>query len=251
LYKAVTIKKTIRKAHRVLGVFFGIQFLLWTLGGLYFSWTDIKEIRGEDLRLDEPPLLSDRSNISLSTVINNIKLRDQVQEIRAVQIVTVLDKQCYQVTYNNGAKNRTQLADAATGVVRQPLSEKEAVAVALSRLKAKGAVKKVEYITETGAHHEYREKPLPAYAVSFGGDINTTVYVGAETGTVQSFRNNRWRIFDFLWMMHTMDYAGRDDINNWLLRIFSAAGLIAILSGFVLYAVTMKRKLNKHKKIQL
>ena len=39
----------IRKAHRYLGLFLGIQFLLWTISGLYFSWTNIDEIRGEHL----------------------------------------------------------------------------------------------------------------------------------------------------------------------------------------------------------
>ena len=29
--------KRIRKVHRYLGLFIGIQFLMWTLSGLYFS----------------------------------------------------------------------------------------------------------------------------------------------------------------------------------------------------------------------
>jgi hypothetical protein len=40
----------IRKAHRYLGIFLGIQFIFWTLSGLYFSWTDINEIRGDYLK---------------------------------------------------------------------------------------------------------------------------------------------------------------------------------------------------------
>ena len=35
-----TINK-FRKHHRFLGIFIGIQFLFWTISGLYFSWTDI------------------------------------------------------------------------------------------------------------------------------------------------------------------------------------------------------------------
>ena len=30
-----------RRFHRYMGVTIGIQFLFWTLGGLYFSWSDI------------------------------------------------------------------------------------------------------------------------------------------------------------------------------------------------------------------
>ena len=40
----------IRKTHRYLGLFIGIQFLAWTVSGLYFSWTDIDEIHGDQFR---------------------------------------------------------------------------------------------------------------------------------------------------------------------------------------------------------
>ena len=40
----------IRKAHRYLGIFLGIQFIMWTVSGLYFSWTDIDEIHGDHFR---------------------------------------------------------------------------------------------------------------------------------------------------------------------------------------------------------
>jgi hypothetical protein len=89
-------------------------------------------------------------------------------------------------------------------------------------------------------HHEYRENPLPAYAVTFDDQTNTTVYVASELGTVQKFRNNGWRVFDFLWMLHTMDYKGRDYLANVLLRTFSIAGLITIISGFALFFVSFK-----------
>ena len=39
-----------RKAHRFLGIFIGIQFLFWTISGLYFSWTNIDEIHGDHYR---------------------------------------------------------------------------------------------------------------------------------------------------------------------------------------------------------
>ncbi len=37
----------IRKIHRYLGLAIGIQFIMWTLSGLYFSWTDLDEIHGD------------------------------------------------------------------------------------------------------------------------------------------------------------------------------------------------------------
>ena len=43
-------------------------------------------------------------------------------------------------------------------------------------------------------------------------------------------------------MLHTMDYLGRDDINNPVLRVASLLALVTVLSGFVLWAVTRSRR---------
>lgn len=127
------------------------------------------------------------------------------------------------------------------------MTQQEAISLAQSKLIHPAAAEKIEYLTVVDAHHEYREKPLPAYAITFKGNIETTVYVASENGTVQSFRNTRWRIFDFLWMLHTMDYKGRDNMNNLILRTFSILGLITIISGFLLYFISYKKNLPKRK----
>ena len=46
----------IRKTHRYLGLFIGLQFLAWTVSGLYFSWTDLDEIHGEPFKKTLPQL---------------------------------------------------------------------------------------------------------------------------------------------------------------------------------------------------
>jgi hypothetical protein len=48
-------------------------------------------------------------------------------------------------------------------------------------------------------------------------------------------------------MTHTMDYETRDDFNTTLLRAFSLLGLITVMSGFLLWAVSSPtlRKLKK------
>lgn len=58
-------QKVVRKSHRYLGLFLGIQFLFWTIGGLYFSWTNIKNIRGEDIRKEPTTINKERLGISL------------------------------------------------------------------------------------------------------------------------------------------------------------------------------------------
>jgi hypothetical protein len=136
-------------------------------------------------------------------------------------------------------KNYWQIA--TTGNIRQSISKEEAIQIAVESFSGNPVVQTVVYLTSTNGHHEYREKPLPACAITFRHPTSTTVYISAEAGKVESFRNNKWRIFDFLWMGHTMDYQQRDNINNWLLRVFSLFGLVTVLSGFLLYAVSTKR----------
>ena len=81
------------------------------------------------------------------------------------------------------------------------------------------------------------------YAISFDHPSKSTVFVATELGTIQKIRNDKWRIFDFLWMLHTMDYQGRDNFGNILLRGFSIFGLFTIFSGFILfYLSSVKRK---------
>ncbi|MGF2411222.1 MAG: PepSY domain-containing protein [Ferruginibacter sp.] len=230
----------IRRSHRYLGLIFGIQFLFWTVGGLYFSWTNINQITGKDIRKEEPALLPDNAHVPLAQIISKIKKTGTVAAIKSIQLVDVLDTLYFQVTYSDGKQMSTRLANAQSGELRLPLTENDAIAVAKSRLKVDAVVKEVKYLTATDNHHEYREKPLPAFAVTFSGKINTTVYVSTEMGTVQSFRNNNWRLFDFLWMLHTMDYKERDNINNWVLRIFSVLGLVTIISGFILFVISIK-----------
>lgn len=235
------IQRWVRKSHRYLGLVLGIQFLAWTLGGLYFSWTNIEQIRGEDLRADKRPLPIQTENASLGILLDSLQAANPNMSFKTIQVVDILGKAYYQIA--TSVDEQVLLFDVKTLRHKQPLTEQQAKNVAQQSLKNSSEILKVEYLTSTNGHHEYREKPLPAYAVTFEAPNNTTVYVSTELGTVQSYRNNAWRLFDFLWMLHTMDYENRDNINNWLLRLFSVFGLITISSGMLLFYLTTKTKL--------
>lgn len=230
----------IRRTHRYLGLILGIQFLVWTVSGLYFSWTNIDEIHG-DLQHKHPAHLSGAVNLVSPAVLFQ-KEGYTPDSIHSIQLVSILGKPYYNMQFFTGKKFNKILVDATTGNIRPAIGKDEAVQIAAESFAGDPKPKTIAYLTTTDGHHEYRQKPLPAWAVTFDQPTNTTVYVSAEGGKVESFRNNKWRIFDFLWMGHTMDYKGRDDFNNWLLRLFSAFGLVTILSGFLLFWVSRKRR---------
>ncbi len=238
----------IRKIHRFLGVLLGLQFLFWTLGGLYFSWNDIDEIHGDFEHKRVPLLSSSIKLVSPSIVLDSIKKIHRVDSLVSIQLIDILGQPFYQIrcisslhnmeSHADQHKLMNHLANAVTGRLRAPLSKSEAITVAKRHFIDESKVIKVEKVDSIHQHHEYRSGELPAYAISFAHPSRTTVYVASELGTVQKFRNDKWRLFDFLWMLHTMDYNGRDNFGNILLRVFSVFGLITVFSGFLLYFVS-------------
>lgn len=244
--KKGVFQRKLRKTHRWFGVILGVQFLLWTIGGLYFSWSDMDEIHGDHQKAHIHPMDGNLKLANPAEIIEKIKAKDTVNFVFELKLIQILSNPIYQITYSkiHDRDKKVQLANAETGDLRPALSKKEAIEIARNSFSANAKLKKVEYLTSTNGQHEYREQPLPAFAVSFDHPTNSTVYISSELGTVQKFRNDKWRIFDFLWMMHTMDYQTRDNFSNWLLRGFSIFGIFTILTGFTLFFVS--RKTNKN-----
>ena len=239
----------LRRLHRFLGVTVGIQLLFWTLSGLYFAWSDLDAVHGDPQKRAPGPLPAGDSLVGPATVLEQLRRAEGDFDLSDLRLVNVLGQPCWQIVFvpathrEHGMKMR-RLVDARTGSLRPALSETEAVAAARVAFNGDPEIETVEYLTEVDGHHEFRDDPLPAYAVTFRNPARTTVYVSTQLGTVQKFRNDQWRLFDLLWMFHTMDYRTRDDINNGVLRFFSVLGLLTVISGFVLFFMSVKRRSN-------
>jgi hypothetical protein len=220
-------RKIIRKTHRYLGLFIGIQFILWTISGLYFSWTNLDEIHGDQFRVidyeaDYYSNLINIDSLDLSRGINSIELR----EIGSTPYFWV---------------NNETLYNAQSGSVKSGITEHDAIDIAGKHIKSSYEIESIELIHETGQHHEYRGRPLPAYVINYGDRNRLKAYISKADGKFQTVRHRSWRWFDFLWMTHTMDYKTRDNFNTILLRGFSLFGLITVLSGFILWMTTTAR----------
>ncbi|MBU2994862.1 PepSY domain-containing protein [Cellulophaga baltica] len=225
----------IRKTHRYLGLFLGIQFLFWTISGLYFSWTDLDEIHGDYFKnLNYQPKsfsgLISPSDIATTEDIHTIELRD------------ISNTPHYWV-------NKNQLYNALDGSKKSNITEQEALYIAKNHMKADLEILAIKQISETDKHHEYRGRLLPAYVISYKTDENLKAYISTKDGKFQTVRHKNWRWFDFLWMTHTMDYEGRDNFNTIVLRAFSLLGLVTVLSGFLLWYTSSKsvKKITKKK----
>ena len=228
----VKTSKKIRTAHRYLGLFLGIQFLFWTISGLYFSWTDLDQIHGDHFK--KKPIKKEFDNL-LSP--SEISLNNR---IKTLEIREIADTPYYWI-------NNSKLLNAHNGVLKDSITKDEAIIISNNHILDEYKVSDIEIIYEVGNHHEYREKPLPAYVISYESNDNLKSYISINDGKFQTVRHRSWRWFDFLWMTHTMDYENRDDFNNKLIRAFSIMGLVTVMSGFLLWFVTSKtlRKIFK------
>ena len=226
----------IRKTHRYLGIFLGVQFLMWTISGLYFSWTNIDDIHGDQFKNlhYQPTAFQNLMSPSLLNISEGIKTIE-ISDINSIPYYWL---------------NKRVLYNALNGKLKSEITKEEAVYVAKQYMKRDLKITSVERIIEVDKKHEYREKLLPAYVISYANDEALKAYVSINDGKFQTVRHRSWRWFDFLWMTHTMDYKGRDNFNTNVLRAFSLLGLITVLSGFLLWftsSPTIRKIKNKSK----
>jgi hypothetical protein len=238
----------VRKAHRWLGLVIGIQFFLWTAGGLYFAWTNLSNIHGDHLAAPQPQIPIDAGMVSPGAALAAVTAGEPADSVRRLELVRLIDRPVYRITYTRtgpeGSETVTRLADARTGEALEAIGQEAAVEMAVRRFAyaVETAIADVRLLQEgdVSAHSEIRGFTLPAWRIAFDHPSRATAYVAAETGEMLRIRHTQWRVFDFFWMLHTMDYQGRDDFNNWLLRFMSVFAMATILAGFVLFVGTSR-----------
>lgn len=233
--------RTVRKIHRWLGIFVGVQLLFWTVSGLFFALNPIDKVRGETERAGQGHLAPDFVPASPGAAMEKLRQTQGKIDVVSVVLRPHLDRTVYEINYRKDGTERWALADAATGQLREPVGRDEAVDLAQADFTEPAGIASVERITAADPGSEYRGGPLPAYRVVFAHALGTRIYVSEDRGVVTARRNDRWRLFDFLWMFHIMDYQDRDDFNSVVLQLASALGLVTVVSGFFLAGVTSPR----------
>ncbi len=89
----------IRKTHRYLGLFIGVQFLFWTLGGLYFSWSNLGDIHGDTLKRPAGATVLSLSLVSPSVPMQTLSQKPGMDSVMGVQLIEVLGQPVYQLNY--------------------------------------------------------------------------------------------------------------------------------------------------------
>ncbi len=226
----------IRKAHRWLGLIAAIQLLIWTGSGLFFSIVPIDDVRGTHL-LQAPPTL----RLEHVRLISPSELVAQHQELAMLSVGKVqLQQRLYTPIYLVKREDELLVFHAETAAKLAPLSETEAHSIATNSSQL--PVQSLSWVTSVDRGSEYRDGELPAWKVELKGVDEANLWIGANSGKVSAIRTNTWRLYDFLWGLHIMDYVDRDNFNSWLLRAFALLGVMTIASGLLLFFISAKQR---------
>ncbi len=219
----MSASRAVRAWHRRLSFVVGIQLLLWTVSGFVFAWDPIDVVRGEAFLAELPTPTVPADLLAHAPPVppaGTCALR--LRRLRG-------GWRWHAVDADDGT---LAVLDAASGAPLPELDADGAAALADAAFTEPGAVVGATRVEAPGG--EYRARPVPAWRVTFDDARRSNVYVDARTGLVTAVRNDAWRRFDWLWMLHIMDYEDRSDFSHPLLQVAAGLGVATSASGLAL-----------------
>lgn len=213
------------RIHKWLALIIGAQLLIWFTSGVIMSFLPIEQVRGEHL-VDRETVVPISTGLRLASPDTIIARADA--PVVAMTWHMLGNKPVAEVTTAKGIR----LFDAASGERLPPVDAATATSI------AKAAWKSDEKPGST-ASRVSRESPeyraaLPAWRIAFADPDRTSVFVAAETGRITAVRTGTWRLYDFFWSLHIMDWKNHEDFNTWWLLAFAIGGLFLGLAGTAL-----------------
>ena len=206
---------------------------MWFTSGLIMSLLPIDTVHG-DHRIDrnaEPAL----SNIEAFAAVPAL-LATAGAPVRQLQHRVLLGRPVVEAQLADG---RVRLLDARTAALLPPIDAKAAAMIAGKAYRGQAAVPTIDRIER--ASTEYRGA-LPAWRASFADEDATRIFIAAETGRLTSVRTGTWRLYDFFWGLHIMDWTEHERFNTPWLNAFAAGGLVFAVAGAILLFMRWPRR---------
>lgn len=235
------MKRFLRTLHRWLGLLMVAQLLAWTGSGLYFSLFPIAEIRGEHLTR----AAEESDAAALSVAVSPAQVRVALDrhlgtewQLSSLELIVRDGRPVWRVGVESEGRPFQRL------VIEQGAVVSMLDARAAERAGAGWLVEPTEPVAsewvEPGADPGIRGRDTAAWKVSFDTPEPVDLYIDPWTGDLIARRTARWRLFDFLWMLHIMDYSDRENFNHPLLQVAAALGLLVAFSGLVFWLSTRR-----------
>ena len=229
------------RTHKWLAIIIGAQLLLWFTSGALMSFLPIDRVHGDHL-VDRKAVTAIPRGVALAPPSAIIRATDA--PVEAITYRMWLGRPVAEVVTAKG----TRLFDASTArALPVPTAQQaEAVARAAWRGSARPAVT-IERIDR--ASPEYRGA-LPAWRVAFTDPDSTRVFVAADTGRIAAVRTGTWRLYDFFWGLHIMDWTNHENFNTPWLLAFAIGGLALWLGGAVLLYMRWPKRRRRNTVIE-
>lgn len=220
-----------RKTHKWFGLFIGLQVVVWSLSGVYMTVVHIDTIHGDHLVRE-----SATPGIEAKVLQDPLALAAR-ESAKGIRLAWVDERPIY---VTDGPSGERAFA-ATTAAPLEPPNEQAIRALASSYYTGSEPIASAELITDVPG--EIRGRKPPLWRVEFAHWNKPTFYLSRVTGELLSRRHELWRVFDFVWMLHIMDYEERENVNNPLLRAFTWGAVLMALSGiWLLFYAFPKRK---------
>ena len=212
------------KIHKWLALLMAIQILFWFVSGLFFALFPIEQVRSEHMKAEAPaaPLPFDTAADGL------LRLGSAGVTGEKIEIRMLLGHAVALIQPHGG---RPALYDLATGQRVSPLSMNAATRIAEADHAGSAHAARVERVLENSPEYRFA---LPAWRIDFDDGANRSLYVAADTGAVTARRSTLWRVYDFLWGLHLMDWRGHENFNSPLLVIATALSLVVVVTGIIM-----------------
>ena len=224
-----------RTAHKWLALLIGLQVLVWLVTGLYMVVVNIDFIHGDTLVRN----MQQTVHVPATPQVTMTSLKDQYPDATRIGLKPVMGKTFYMVT----TADSRYLVDPGNGAVVSPLGENAAREIAGYHFAGEAGVINAALIT-SNPPMEIQTRRLPLWRIDFDDRFATSFYIDPYSGSLATRRHQYWRIFDFLWMLHIMDYENRSDAHNTLLVAAQIAGLVFSITGLWLlfYSFSGRRR---------
>lgn len=201
------------------------------------SFLAIDKVHGDHL-VDHRTFVAIPKSVALADI--NIVLRAAGDDAEGATVRMLLGRPIFELSTKGGIK----LFDGRTGAAVPFVTAAQATTIAGKAWTGAGhPASTTERIAAEST--EYRGA-LPAWRVAFADADSTRVFV-TETGRIAAVRTGTWRLYDFFWGLHIMDWSNHENFNSWWLLAFALGGLAMGLAGTVLLLMRwpMKRKRAK------
>lgn len=221
----------VRKLHKWLTLVIGAQLIIWLVTGTIISLLNQEDVGGATTRQSAT---GESLLISSDELFPSNQLPISEESFSSITLLRLLHRHVYRVEQGG----RVTLFDATSGT-QVDVDKRLAEEIASSSYIGDGEI--IDSELSASGSNEVRNFSGPIWRINIDDDLATRVYVSPEDGQVLAHRNSRWKLVDFLLMLHFMDYVRADSFNNPQIIIVGFGTLWIAVSGLLLIFFSFSR----------